>query len=168
MSMVTVLVLVTICVLAIGWVVVPAYLRYRGKRLITCPETFEPAAVEVDALRAFTGLTLKTCTRWPEKRDCAQLCLRQVEKAPERCLVVNILANWYADKCCASCGKPFGAINWLEHKPALAAPDTKTVEWQEVDPLDLAGVLATHRPVCWNCHIAETFRREHGELVVDR
>ena len=23
-------------------------------------------------------------------------------------------------------------------------------------------------PVCWNCHIAESFRREHPDLVTDR
>ena len=28
--------------------------------------------------------------------------------------------------------------------------------------------MGTHLPVCWNCHIAESFRREHPELVVDR
>jgi hypothetical protein len=28
--------------------------------------------------------------------------------------------------------------------------------------------MQTHLPVCWNCHIAQEFRREHSELVVDR
>ena len=36
-------------------------------------------------------------------------------------------------------------------------------------PLEkLQEVLATHWPVCWNCHVAETFRREHPELVAHR
>jgi hypothetical protein len=29
-------------------------------------------------------------------------------------------------------------------------------------------VLSTHLPVCWDCHIARRFRREHPALVVDR
>jgi len=32
----------------------------------------------------------------------------------------------------------------------------------------LQEVLRTDWPVCWNCHVAETFRREHPELVVNR
>jgi hypothetical protein len=32
----------------------------------------------------------------------------------------------------------------------------------------LLDVFSTHRPVCWNCHVTETFRRLHPELVVDR
>jgi hypothetical protein len=29
-------------------------------------------------------------------------------------------------------------------------------------------VLETHRPVCWNCYIAQFFRHEHPDLVVYR
>jgi hypothetical protein len=32
----------------------------------------------------------------------------------------------------------------------------------------LQETFATHQPVCWDCHIAQTFRREHAELVTDR
>jgi hypothetical protein len=32
----------------------------------------------------------------------------------------------------------------------------------------VVDVLATHRPVCWNCAVAEGFRRAHPELVTDR
>jgi hypothetical protein len=66
------------------------------------------------------------------------------------------------------CGKPLEEIDWLEHKPALMSPEQKTVEWHEVRAEKLPEVLSTHLPVCWNCHIAETFRREFPELVVDR
>ena len=43
-----------------------SYLEYRGKRLITCPETHKPAAVET-AVAAFVSeptLRLKQCSRW--------------------------------------------------------------------------------------------------------
>ena len=79
-----------------------------------------------------------------------------------------ILTTWYAGKSCARCGKPVGEINWLAHKPALMSPERRTFEWAEVAPEQLPEVLATHRPVCWSCHLAEVFRREHPELVVER
>ena len=57
--------------------VVRSYIRFRGKRLVTCPETQRPAAVEVDAARAAlsasTGLEhleLQRCSRWPERAGC--------------------------------------------------------------------------------------------------
>ena len=28
--------------------------------------------------------------------------------------------------------------------------------------------MSASLPVCWNCHVAPTFRREHPGLVVDR
>jgi hypothetical protein len=39
--------------------------------------------------------------------------------------------------------------------------------WPDVAPETLPQVLATHKPVCFDCYVAETFRREHPELVVD-
>jgi hypothetical protein len=152
-----------------------AFLRYRGKRVITCPETRKPAAVEVDARHAaltaaisHPNLRLKSCSRWPERQDCGQECLLQIELSPEDCLLRNILTEWYANKHCVSCGKKFGEIHWSDHKPALRSVEGKTVEWSELRPEEVPGLLATHYPVCWDCHITETFCREHPELVVDR
>ncbi len=152
-----------------------AYRKFRGVRVITCPENQQPAAVKVDAWGAGRaaatgqmGLRLKTCSRWPERRDCGQQCLAQIEAAPEDCLVRNILANWYAGKNCVYCQKPLDAIHWMEHHPAVMSPEGKTLEWSEIRPETIPAVLATHRPVCWNCHVAETFRYLHPELVVDR
>lgn len=155
--------------------VVGTYIRYRGKRVIICPETRKPAAVEVDAGHAaltaavsHPDLRLKSCTRWPEREDCGQECLLQIELSPEGCLVRNILTDWYRGKNCVSCGKEFGEVHWLDHTPALLSPDGKTVEWREVPPEEVPGVLATHFPVCWDCHITETFCREHPDMIVDR
>lgn len=65
-----------------------AYLKYRGRMVVTCPETREQVGVRVDAkhaaLTAAVGhpdLRLKSCTRWPEKRDCGQECLLQIVAA---------------------------------------------------------------------------------------
>jgi hypothetical protein len=157
------------------WAAATAYLKFRGMRLVNCPETKETAAVEVDAKHAaFTasigerGLRLKDCSRWPERQDCGQECLGQIVSAPEDCLVRNILKNWYEGKTCVFCGKALGGIDWLDHKPALLSSDRVTLEWNEIPAEKVSAILQTHKPVCWDCHIAETFRRRYPELVVDR
>lgn len=100
------------------------YWRFRDKRVITCPETRAPAAVELDARHAAatatlgeSDLRLQSCSRWPERQDCGQQCLAQIEEAPEECLVRTILAHWYAGSTCVLCGRAIGAIQWTEHKP---------------------------------------------------
>ena len=155
--------------------VVGTFVRYRGRRVITCPETRKPAAIEVDARHAaltaaisHPDLRLKSCSRWPERDDCGQECLLQVELSPEDCLLRNILTGWYEDKHCVSCGKAFGDIHWLDKQPALLSPEGKTFEWSELAPEKVPEALATHFPVCWDCHITETFCRQHPDLIVDR
>jgi len=150
--------------------------RYHGTSIITCPETCQPAAVEVNAVRAALtllvggtpNLRLKDCTRWPERRGCGQECLSQIEAAPEDCLVRSMLGRWYAGKTCVLCGQSVGERDWLQHRPALMNPDRKTFEWRDVPPETLPSVLASSQPVCWNCHVAECFRREFPDLVTDR
>jgi len=178
---VTVLVAVVVVALAAGLFIfraipgVRAFFDYRGKRLVTCPENHKVEAVDVDTREAALGaflsgptLHLSRCSRWPERENCGQDCLRQVEADPENCLIWNIVSKWYEGKKCALCHKPFGPLRHLDHAPALSSPDHKTIEWKDVPPQLLTEVLATYCAICWNCHVAETFRRLHPELVVDR
>ena len=86
--------------------------KYSGDRVITCPENERPAGVKVDAghaslsvLGGKADLRLKSCSRWPERQDCGQQCLRQIEASPEGCLVRHILTQWYEGKNCAVCGQ---------------------------------------------------------------
>ncbi len=161
--------------LVVLWTALRAYLRFSGIRLVTCPETMAPAAVELDAKRAAfaacfgrPALQLKGCGRWRERGPCGQQCLQEIESAPDGCLVRTILTRWYEGKSCIFCAKDFGEIHWLDRKPALMSPAHMTLEWNEIPAEQLIRVLATHRPVCWNCHVAETFRRHYPDLVVDR
>lgn len=179
----TVTALIIIAVLALAFALsvfraipgIRAYFQLRGKRLVTCPETQKPAAVEVAAGEAAVGaflteptLHLKECSRWPEREGCGQDCLQQIEIDPQKCLVWNIVAKWYQGKKCVFCHKPIASLGHLEHPPALLGPDFKTAEWKDVRPEELPEILCTHQPVCWNCHIAENFRLQHPELVVHR
>lgn len=151
------------------------YIQFHGRMIVTCPENKAPAGVRVDVNRllrsAFVGkrhLRLQDCSRWPERQDCGQTCLRQIESAPESCLVRNWLTDWYRGKKCFYCGRAFYDINWHDHKPAVRDPEGELISWHEIPAERLPVILATHRPVCWNCYIAESFRREYPDLVVDR
>lgn len=161
------------------YVVVPiiasAYRRFRGTRVVTCPETRDSAAVEVDsrhaaltALLGGTELRLQDCSRWPDRQSCGQDCLRQIELAPEECLVRTILTKWYRERGCALCGVPFEGIEAWGHRTALLTPSGNTIEWSTVRSEKLRAVLATCQPVCWNCHVAESFRQQRPELVIER
>jgi hypothetical protein len=151
------------------------YTKYRGVRVITCPETRRAAGVVMDAWHAAAtmihrtpGLRLQSCTRWPERAGCGQECIRQIEAAPESCLLRNILARWYLGKNCALCKERFAEVQWADHKPALMSPQGVTMEWRQVAAAEVFGILDTHQPVCWRCHITRIFCREHPDLVLDR
>lgn len=152
------------------------YRRYRGTRVITCPETFAPAAVRLDALRAAhwaavsgePALRLSHCSRWPERSGCDQGCLTQIADAPESCLVRTIVSSWYAGKHCIYCKEAIGEIVWHEQPPALRGPDRVSREWKEIRAEDLPEVFRTHEPVCWKCYVTEGFWHDHPELVVER
>ena len=102
------------------------YARFRGTRVVTCPENQQPAAVKVDAVRAALStvgtrdLELSQCSRWPEKRDCGQECIAQIEASPEDCLVRAILTKWYMERNCVVCGKALGQIDWLAPQAGAA------------------------------------------------
>jgi len=170
--------LAAVALLAIGiltsrWA--SAWLRYRGARVITCPQNLRPAGVHVDerhaafsALKGAPRLQLSACSRWPEKQGCGQQCLEQIEASPESCLVRNILGNWYRGKVCASCGLPFGEIRWAVQKPGLITADKTSVDWNQIPAERLPEILEAALPVCFACHMASTLVREHPELAVDR
>lgn len=168
---------VVLALVAVARTLISVYMKYRGTRVIICPETRSSVAVEVNALdaavRAVFGqrrVRLRDCSRWPARRGCDQACLIQIEAAPEDCRLRTILDRWYAGKKCALCGRPFTHIDWWDHKPAMLSPSPEqtTVEWGEVPVERLPSALGTLFPVCWNCHMVERFRREYPELVTER
>lgn len=153
--------------------VVDTYRNYRGKMIVTCPETHKNVAVEVDtkhaigtaSLDAEPEIRLKSCTRWPERQDCGQECLKELTAAPHECMVRTIVKKWYEGKSCTICGDAIK--DWADHHPALLTSDNKTIGWDEARPEELPELMSNAKPVCWSCHMTEKFRREHPELVVD-
>ena len=73
------------------------YFRFRGTRLVTCPETHQAAVVEVAArsmgMQAILDepcLRLSECSRWPMRGGgCGQDCLRQIEARPSELRIVG-------------------------------------------------------------------------------
>jgi hypothetical protein len=76
--------------------------------------------------------------------------------------------RWYGGKTCCYCGKPFEELHWVDHKPALQSPEGELVSWRGVSVENVSMALETHLPVCWNCYIAQSFRRDHPDMVVYR
>ncbi|MEO8034395.1 MAG: hypothetical protein ABI837_08165 [Acidobacteriota bacterium] len=174
MNTAVIIVIAASVLLAVG-VVVWRYLSYRGQRVLVCPENKQNVSVELDAWLAahseFDGepvLRLQSCTRWPEREDCDQECLAQIEASPDGTLMRNIVAAWYRDKRCAYCRREIGAIEWHDALPALRSADGTPREWKGISAADVPAILETHTAICWNCSLVEGFRREHPELVVDR
>jgi hypothetical protein len=153
------------------------YFTFRGKRLVTCPETQKTVAVELDAkeaareaLKEKPRMQLSECTRWPERKDCGQECLNEIAMSPSDCLVRNIIINWFGDKNCVFCGKSIAEVKewWVDHKPALRTPEKQIVVWNEFAAEQLPELFQKCEPVCWSCAATETFRLQHPELVSDR
>ena len=150
-------------------------LRFSGARVVLCPETRQPAGVGLKRFHAAAeslfgkhDLELAKCTRWPERQGCGQECLKQIESAPDGCLVSGLVQRFYAGEACAICGKGLDPLKRTAHRPALLGPDRVSVQWHEVPVEQLPFVLSTHRPICWDCHIVETLVRTHPELPVVR
>jgi hypothetical protein len=148
--------------------------RESGDRVITCPETRSNAVVRVDAghaaltdLQGEKSLRLEACSRWPEKADCGQDCLQQIECAPDGCLVRERLATWYHGAQCALCGLLIGPIHWYEYRPGLLTPERRVKSWADIRPEDLPANLAADRPICSDCFLAESFREEFPDRVLD-
>jgi len=62
------------------------YYRFRGTRLVTCPEIHKPAMVRVAARSVAMQtildqpcLRVAECSRWPMREGCGQDCLTQIE-----------------------------------------------------------------------------------------
>jgi hypothetical protein len=155
-------------------ILVRSYARFRGRRVVVCPESKEPVEVRVDAVRASITealdqpkLRLESCSRWPEREGCGQECLAQIESAEDGCLVREMLARWYANSRCAVCSRPFSEIHWYDHKPAFLDPEGHALDWNEVAAQDLPRIFATHQRLCWDCQAAQTFRRDFPDRVID-
>jgi hypothetical protein len=72
------------------FLVTRAYLRFRGPRMVICPETGSFAKIRVNATKAALssisdGVEMKvtSCDRWPTNQECNQGCVDESAPAPQ-------------------------------------------------------------------------------------
>ena len=139
-----------------------ALMIYRGIRVIQCPETAQPAAVGLRAWRVAASAILRTplrigeCSRWPERGDCDQACVRAIQADPAASLVTTILAGWWQNRSCVCCGASLKKIRPGRHSPCFMGPGLRMIEWKDIAPQNIPEMLASSRPVCRTCLVAET------------
>jgi len=165
---------VLICLVAYAARALRVWSRLRSERLVTCPETGRPAAVRIDVAHAAltdlrdgdAELRLSSCSRWATRGRCDEPCLFEAQERDSK--VTTIVADWYAGKKCIYCGTAVRDDHVAGHRAAFLGIDGSTHEWSDVPPESLQDSLRSGWPVCWNCHVVETFRRMHPQLVTDR
>jgi hypothetical protein len=98
-----VLIVVLSFYVAIAW---RTWVRVHGTRVVVCPETQRPVAVNVDVGHAMTtsvwekpDLRLTSCSRWPERADCDQPCVKQIELLPDATRPQAIATQFFAAQC---------------------------------------------------------------------
>jgi hypothetical protein len=111
---------------------------------------------------------LDQCSRRPERQKCGQECLSQVYADPQHCLVWNIVGEWYHGKSWAHCQKPFTDMHWHDRRAALLSPEREAKPGNEIPAETLPQAFQMYLPVCSDCYIAETFRRQNPDRVLDR
>ena len=171
-------VLMALVVVTYGALAITAYIRMRGTRLVTCPESKQTAAVTVSAAHSVLGgvfnpsdIQISTCSRWPARPGCDQACAREIARAPKRTRIFELMAQWYAGKNCGICGRIMPPLSHFGPEAGLMSVTSRevvTVAWTDVPPEQLPKMLPTHLPVCSSCHLMTWFRHEHPDLVVDR
>ena len=164
---------VIVALVSIIRALVRTYVKYRGNRLVVCPETERYATVEIDGpLAAVTSLfgalelRIENCSRWPEHQHCTQDCVRQIALFPLGCPMRDLLTSWHAGMECVLCGRHFGNFSLFDC-PALLSPEGNLVECESVRPEALPDVLYTHKPVCWDCKGTKT-RSGHSHLAAQQ
>ena len=141
-----------------------SYFRNRGRRTVVCPENREPVTVELDnkysfqtALRGQEHERLQSCSRWPEKGDCGQECLAQIDPTPEN--LERLLQKWYQGKTCALCERALSPADWRRGRLALLNEKEKLFELRHMHLDDIPSALDHMAPLCWNCHQEERARQ---------
>jgi hypothetical protein len=156
-----------------------AWQRYRGRRLVTCPETRAPAALDLDVRRAVQAavhgdrdVQPADCSRWRERPPCAGPCIGQVERDPDGTRVAAVARRWFAGKACVHCGTPVHPEDRIDqllaHGPAILKADGAPVAWTDLPAESLPRILSESLPLCWSCYEAETFRRQFPDLITER
>jgi hypothetical protein len=140
------------------------YYRNRGRQSAICPENGEAVNVELDnnyafwtAWRGQEHTRLQSCTRWPEKGDCGQECLAQIDPTPEN--LERLMLGWYKGKTCGICTRDIQPSDWRGGRLGWLDGEYELVELRQIDLKQLQFALQRMRPLCWTCHREERVRQ---------
>lgn len=158
--------LLAIVLAAYAALAIRTWIRYRGVRLVTCPDNTRPAGVTVDVGRAVIGalretadVRVATCSRWPQRQGCEEPCVAQIDASPAGTRVKTIAARFFRDRRCVICARRIGPLNRGGSQPGLMNPITReAAPWVEVPAQDLSEALRERRPLCADCTLAESAR----------
>lgn len=144
--------------------------RRSARRVITCPETFKNEVIEIDRahelytlLRDKKETRLKSCTRWPERDDCDQDCVAQVDAGPA--VIDRILGKWYDGKNCAVCAMPLVRYDFQRGRAAALDGDGTLVELRDMNWNEFPMSLERFTPICWKCHEAQLAQRRERRAM---
>lgn len=139
------------------------FLRFRGTRLILCPENSRLAAVELASWQiSVAGLLgkalprVRNCSRWPARAGCDEACVKQIGQAPAATRIETIVTEWCHDQSCRYCGAPLKKVHARRHDPHLIDAELRIFEWKEVPAEQIPQALRSCEAICENCVIAET------------
>jgi hypothetical protein len=140
--------------------------RFRGTRVVTCPETRRAAGVAVDVGHAMVSavweradVRIAACSRWPERHACEETCVPQIEASPEGTRARTIVARFFQGRKCVLCQRRIGPLKGVAHQPGFMDPLTRqVVPWMQVPAADLPDAIARRRPLCFECTLAESSR----------
>jgi len=85
--------------------------------------------------------------------------------------VKRILTAWFEGKVCAHCQRPIPPTqSWsLRMKPGVLHPESgEILSWDQLLSAGVPALLESSVPLCENCCLAESFRKQYPTLVTDR
>jgi hypothetical protein len=104
-----------------------------------------------------------------DNRTPVEVKPRPAKSNPHDAATTAELKHFFEGKQCAACSRPIPPVHAGELRPGLLNTDThEAIAWDNIPSANLSSTLERHVPICSNCLIMETFRRQHPELVVDR
>lgn len=140
------------------------------KARVVCPETRSSAAIQLDSAHAVKSffrnveeLRVKDCARWPERADCPQDCLLQID--PKPVILEHTLAKFYEGKTCARCNTVLTRDDWKNGGYAMLNEAGKYVPAAHIPLNRMPMALDGYRPLCRVCHQAEITGASSGTQV---
>ena len=150
-----------------------------GERKQARGVSVQGVAMAIDAVMMGFGIVLIGISAWavwraiPRRFNRSRYAVADLSVVLEQIPVpesaaADLVRAWADGRSCARCGNVVTEQRSASHHIALLDPGGVTREWVDIGADRLTIALGTSLPVCWNCHLAASFRRLHPELVTDR